>query len=395
MKTASSIAFALGALLVFASPRVAKAQTDCLACHGDKSLQDASGHSVGVDAGTFGASLHGSMKCGDCHTTIKDYPHPDQVTPVKCESCHTGEAERLVGSVHANRPEHSCTSCHGDAHAIFPKGDPRSAVYPLNIPHTCGNCHGNDDLAKKHGLPNVYPMYIDSIHGFALIKEGLLVAANCQSCHGSHHILNHTDPQSPTYKTNIPKTCGTCHAGIAANYAGGVHGKAVAAGDLHAPVCSDCHTAHAILQPTEATFRMQSTPICGSCHKDKLSTYRDTFHSQLGSLGGYVETARCWDCHGAHDVLPASDPRSPVNKANLVQTCGKCHAGANASFVQYQPHANARNRKLNPALYFIRLFMNLLLASVLTFFVIHTVLWLIRSRYDQIKKKAATGGKNA
>jgi nitrate/TMAO reductase-like tetraheme cytochrome c subunit len=45
---------------------------------------------------------------------------------------------------------------------------------------------------------------------------------------------------------------------------------------------------------------MQSTPICGSCHKDQLATYRDTFHSQLGLLGGYVETARCWDCHGAH-----------------------------------------------------------------------------------------------
>jgi hypothetical protein len=50
---------------------------------------------------------------------------------------------------------------------------------------------------------------------------------------------------------------------------------------------------------------------------------------------------------------------------------------------------------LNPALYFIRLFMNLLLASVLTFFVIHTVLWLIRARYDQVKRKAAEGGKNA
>jgi hypothetical protein len=39
--------------------------------------------------------------------------------------------------------------------------------------------------------------------------------------------------------------------------------------------------------------------------------------------------------------------------------------------------------------------MNLLLASVLTFFVIHTVLWLIRSRYDQIKRKKAEGGNNA
>ena len=391
MKTASSIAFALGALLVIAMPRVAQAETDCLSCHGDKSLQDAAGHSVGVDAGVFGASLHGSLKCGDCHTTIKDYPHPDQVTPVQCENCHTGEAEGLVGSVHANRAEHPCTSCHGDAHAIFPKNDPRSAVYPLNIPRTCGNCHGNNDLAKKHGMPNVYPMYLDSIHGFALSKEGLLVAANCQNCHGSHHILSHTDPQSPTYKTNIPKTCGQCHAGITANYLGGVHGKAIAAGNLNAPVCSDCHTAHAILQPTEATFRMQSTPICGSCHKDKLSTYRDTFHSQLGSLGGYVETARCWDCHGAHDVLPASDPRSPIAPANLVATCGKCHAGANASFVQYQPHANAHNRKLNPALFFIRLFMNLLLAGVLAFFAIHTILWLIRSRYQQIKTRPAKG----
>jgi predicted CXXCH cytochrome family protein len=394
MKIAFTIALVLGALLVVAAPRVAQAEADCLGCHGDKSLQDAAGHSVGVDAGTFGASLHGSMKCGDCHTTIKDYPHPDQVTPVKCESCHTGEAEGLVGSVHANRAEHPCTSCHGDAHAIFSKSDPRSAVYPLNVPHTCGNCHGNDALAKKHGLPNVYPLYIDSIHGFALSKEGLLVAANCQSCHGSHHILSHADPQSPTYKTNIPKTCGQCHAGITANYLGGVHGKAVASGNLNAPVCSDCHTAHAILQPTEATFRMQSTPICGSCHKDKLSTYRDTFHSQLGSLGGYVETARCWDCHGAHDVLPASDPRSPIAPANLVATCGKCHAGANASFVQYQPHANAHNRKLNPALFYIRLFMNLLLAGVLAFFAIHTILWLIRSRYQQVKTRSAKGGKN-
>ena len=181
-------------------------------------------------------------------------------------------------------------------------------------------------------------------------------------------------------------------------YDAGIHGEQIARGNLNAPVCTDCHTAHAILRPTEAAFRMQSTPICGSCHKEQLSTYRDTFHSQLGSLGGYVETARCWDCHGAHQVLPASDPNSPINKASLVQTCGKCHAGANESFVQYQPHADPRNRQLNPGLYFVRLFMNLLLIGVLTFFVIHTLLWLIRSRYAQIKnspRRAANGGKDA
>jgi len=397
MKTVSSITLIFAASVLLATlPCAVRAQTDCLSCHADATLQDASGHSVAVDATKFHASIHGNLQCSNCHTDIKDYPHPEKRTPVKCESCHADEAAGLVGSVHASpSAEHPCTSCHGDAHSIFPKEDPKSAVYPLNIPRTCGTCHGNDAMARKHGLNNVYPLYIDSIHGFALSKEGLLVAANCMSCHGSHHILSHKDPQSSTYRTNIPKTCGSCHAGITSEYLSGIHGKALAAGKLNAPVCSDCHNAHAIEQPTAAAFRMQSTPICGNCHKEKFATYRDTFHSQLSSLGGYVETARCWDCHGAHEILPASDPQSPVAPANLVRTCGRCHAGANLSFVQYQPHANARNRKLNPALYFIRLFMNLLLASVLTFFVIHTILWLIRSRYEQVKSKSAEGGKHA
>ena len=397
MKSIFSIPLTLiaGAILMAAGPLRAQSKADCLTCHADAGLQDASGHSVSVDEHKFGSSTHGSLDCVNCHATIKSYPHPDKITPVACDTCHTDEAKGLAGSVHSNANDHPCTSCHGNAHEIFPKSDPRSAVYPLNVPRTCSACHADNGMAKKHGLASVYPSYIDSIHGFALSKEGLLVAANCQSCHGSHHILSRKDPQSQTYKANVPETCGKCHAGITENYLGGVHGKAVAAGNMKAPVCSDCHTAHAILQPTEAAFRTQSTPICGSCHTDKFSTYRDTFHSQLGSLGGYVETARCWDCHGAHDVLPASDPRSPINEANLIATCGKCHAGANASFVKYQPHANARNRKLNPALFFIRLFMNLLLASVLTFFVIHTVLWLIRSRVDQVKRKAAEGGNHA
>ena len=384
----------MAAFLAGMAPGRLSAQTDCLACHADQSMQDSAGHSIAVDGKKFKSSIHGSLECSSCHADIKEYPHPEHMAPVKCDTCHSDEETAVTGSVHAQASKHPCTSCHGDAHSIVPRSDPNSAVYPLNIPRTCGTCHGNDAMAKQHGLPNVYPAYMDSIHGFALSKGGLLVAANCQSCHGSHNILSHKDPKSSTYKTNIPKTCGSCHAKIDADYENGVHGKALTAGDLNAPVCTDCHTTHAILQPTEAAFRMQSTPICGSCHKDKFTTYRDTFHSQLGLLGGYVETARCWDCHGAHEVLSATDSRSLIAPANLVQTCGRCHAGANQSFVQYQPHANSRDRKLNPALYYVRLFMNILLISVLTFFVLHTLLWLIRSRYEQIKNKSE-GGKDA
>jgi len=371
------------------------AQAECLACHGDKSMQDANGHSLAVDGDKFGKSVHGSMDCKACHADIKEYPHPEKPAKVDCSKCHADPASTLATSVHKSKADHPCTSCHGSAHEIFPKTDSRSAVYPLNVPKTCGQCHGTNGMAAKHGLDTVFPKYMDSIHGFALSKEGLLVAANCQSCHGSHGILSRKDPASPTNKANVSKTCGACHAKIADDYMGGAHGHALAKGDMKAPVCTDCHTAHQILQPTESAFRMQSTPICGSCHKDKLSTYRDTFHSQLGLLGGYVETARCWDCHGAHKILPTANPESPVNQANLVKTCGRCHQGANVNFVQYQPHANAHDRKMNPHLFYIRLFMNLLLASVLTFFVIHTGLWLIRARYNQMKHKGQEGGDNA
>ncbi|HVC89034.1 MAG TPA: cytochrome c3 family protein [Acidobacteriaceae bacterium] len=356
---------------------------DCLACHADKTLQNAAGKSVAVDGDTFHASVHSGLSCTDCHSSVKGFPHPDHPAAVQCTTCHADQTKGLEGSVHAAASPGGCLSCHGSPHAIFPKDDARSAVYPLNIPRTCGTCHGSERLAKKYGLQNVYSVYMDSIHGYAVSKEGLLVAANCMSCHGSHHILSHKNPKSPTYKANIPATCGTCHGGVNDEYLGGVHGKAVASGNMKAPVCTDCHTAHAILQPTLATFRMQSTPICGSCHQGRFATYGDTFHSQLGLLGGYVQTARCWDCHGAHEILPASDPRSPVAPGNLIKTCGKCHADANASFVQYQPHANPRNRRLNPALYYIRLFMNLLLWSVLGFFALHTLLWFIRSKREQ------------
>ncbi|MGA8041422.1 MAG: cytochrome c3 family protein, partial [Terracidiphilus sp.] len=358
-------------------------------------MQNAAGHNISVDGKTFSASIHGSLKCNDCHHDIKAYPHPDKIAQVECKTCHADPATELAGSVHSAAKDHPCTSCHGDAHAIFPKSDARSAVYPLNIPRTCGACHGNDAMAKKHGLPNVMSGYMDSIHGSALSRDGLLVAANCQSCHGSHHILSRNNPQSLTYKTNIPNTCGTCHAKIATELAAGAHGQALAKGNPNAPVCTDCHTAHNIVQPDQAAFRTHTAPLCGSCHADKASTYRDTFHSQLSLLGGYVETARCWDCHGAHDVLPASDPRSMIAAGNLVTTCGQCHTNANARFVKYQPHANARDWKTSPELYVVRLFMNLLLVSVLVFFLIHTILWLVRARIEQVKNRAGNGGKNA
>jgi Cytochrome c7 and related cytochrome c/Doubled CXXCH motif (Paired_CXXCH_1) len=363
----------IAAMLAVAAAAVLRAapapDSLCLACHDEK-------------AAPFHSSVHSVLGCTACHSDINGFPHPEHVAKVNCGSCHSDVASALASSVHAHASQQACAACHGDVHAIVAVKDPKSPVYPLNLPRTCGQCHGNKKFAEEHHLPDVYSQYMDSIHGFALTQDGLLVAATCSSCHGAHDILAPGNPKSRTYRTNVPATCGSCHKGIEQQYFRGIHGKALQAGNGLAPVCTNCHTAHQIADVREVSFQMKTTATCGSCHQEKYGTYRDTFHAQVSALG-YIETAHCWDCHGEHDILPQSDPKSPVAQANLVQTCGKCHDGANASFVTYSPHADPHNAQAYPALHASAIFMNFLLAGVLGFFALHTLLWFIRSRAER------------
>jgi hypothetical protein len=361
----AAVLLTLGTGLAWAAPA---ADSLCLGCHSEKEAP-------------FHSSVHSALGCTACHSDIKGFPHPEQVAKVNCGSCHTGAASQLTASVHAKAGKQACASCHNDAHTIIAVKDPKSPVYPLNLPRTCGGCHGDKKFVQQHHLPDVYAQYMDSIHGFALTKDGLLVAATCSSCHGAHDILDPKNVKSRTNRANIPATCGACHGGIEQKYREGIHGQAFAARDTKAPVCINCHTAHEITDVRNASFQMKTTATCGSCHQERFGTYRDTFHAQVSALG-YVETAHCWDCHGEHDILPRSDPKSMVAQANLIQTCGKCHEGANASFVTYSPHADAHNAQAYPILHASAIFMNLLLAGTLGFFALHTVLWFIRSRAE-------------
>jgi len=63
-----------------------------------------------------------------------------------------------------------------------------------------------------------------------------------------------------------------------------------------------------------------------------------------------------------------------------------CHAGANASFVQYQPHANAHNRKLNPALLLHRVVHEPVAGERADILLDSYDLWLIRQRLEQVKR---------
>jgi cytochrome b subunit of formate dehydrogenase len=53
---------------------------------------------------------------------------------------------------------------------------------------------------------------------------------------------------------------------------------------------------------------------------------------------GSKTAADCASCHGAHEILPSTDPQSPTNKKNLATTCGKCHPGAQERFASGNVH---------------------------------------------------------
>lgn len=364
------------------------ANDDCLACHGDTTAKRDDGRTIAVDAKRFETSKHGPMACVDCHqdlAAISEFPHQAKLRPVDCASCHDGPAAKYAAGVHGRSREKgqtlaaACGDCHG-THDILGAADPASPTSHLNLPRTCSTCHGSLDVIKRANIEigDVATRYHDSIHGKALEKSGLVVAPSCVDCHGNHDIKRKTDAESKVSRANVPVTCGKCHEGILQKYEKGVHAAALKKGDSRAPVCSDCHTPHSIQRADTDAWRLSVTRECGTCHVESMRTFRDTFHGQVTALG-FVRVATCADCHGAHDIFPRSDARSAVSPARLVGTCGRCHSGATASFVRYDPHADRHVKTHNATLYYAGKFMNVLLLAVFAFFGLHTVLWLQRS----------------
>jgi nitrate/TMAO reductase-like tetraheme cytochrome c subunit len=367
---------------------------DCLTCHDDDSLKRADGRAVTVRKAVFGGSVHGVLACVDCHADLAhaELPHPEKLAKVNCASCHDGPVALYQQSAHAaaraggSDVAATCASCHG-IHDIRGSRDPASRTYHLNIAATCAACHGNQAVIDKGHIQagDVASPFRDSIHGRALSRSGLLVAPTCSDCHGPHDIRRKSDPASRVAMANVPATCGKCHEGIAHEFAGSVHATVLAKGGNGAPACQTCHTAHAIQHADNAEWQLTVVNQCGSCHFEKLKTYRDTFHGQVTNLG-FRAVATCADCHGNHRILAARDPASPVAPANLVKTCGKCHANAGANFVKYDPHADKHDRDRNAALYFAAKGMQILLFVTFGFFGLHTALWLARALKDRGQK---------
>ncbi len=365
------------------------ADQDCLGCHGNVNLKSKDGRSMFVDVTKLQNSVHSKISCSQCHNMV----NPSLVRPCKgitanvdCSICHASEGEQFAESIHGqllakNNPNApTCEECHG-SHYVLSNKNPMSPIFHTNIPTLCAKCHRKGEPAavryvgKEH---NIVHNYIESIHGKGLLQAGLTVTATCTDCHTAHHQLPASDPNSSVNRKNIAATCGKCHYGIEKKIDKSVHSPLITKTNKKLPVCNDCHTAHRITRTDLAGFRLEIMKICGNCHKNYAKSYFNTYHGQVSRLG-YAKTAKCWDCHGAHYILPVENPKSYLSFKNKVQTCKKCHEGANKQFAGYFTHATHHEPVKYPFLFWTFWGMTGLLVG--TFFIAgaHTLLWLPRS----------------
>ncbi|HEX3985060.1 MAG TPA: cytochrome b/b6 domain-containing protein [Acidobacteriaceae bacterium] len=317
-------------LLVFLTGSSARAQSasECLVCHGASTgLKNSEGKSIAVNPSTHMRGPHSDMGCLDCHAGASAQTHNAKTAAASCVTCHADSAKDLASGAHAalGNPNdpQTCIACHGTNNV-------KKAVTGAQF---CATCH-TTEVAQ----------YRNSVHGRAH-DHGNGDVPTCQSCHGSTHTaLAATDPRSPVSKGRLPDTCGSCHSDprLAAKYMfaevrpvqayrQSVHGRAVEQGNQNAATCNDCHGTHDILpasDPQSKIWKQNVAATCGRCHAAVYQTYASSIHGQAVAKG-VLQAATCTDCHNEHRILAPGDPGSPVYMANVSQeACSRCHADA-------------------------------------------------------------------
>jgi predicted CXXCH cytochrome family protein len=316
---------------LFKSDVHASSGISCADCHGGNPRSDDMEAAMSKDARFIGVPKSDGISnvCASCHS------NPDRMQKFGSK-LPTGQWDKLQQSIHG-KPGTSggtriaqCTACH-PAHGVLSKSNPRSPVYPLNVVATCTRCHSNAAYMRSYNpalAVDQLDKYRTSVHGM-LNAKGDSKVAECASCHGSHDILPHTEPNSHVYAISLPHTCARCHSDTAYmkeyriptdqydKYARSVHGIALLQKkDVGAPACNSCHGNHGATPPGVESISM----VCGTCHALNAEMFAGSPHKKAFDQRKLPE---CATCHGNHEIIAASDALLGTSKEAV---CSRCHS---------------------------------------------------------------------
>ncbi|HEX6362445.1 MAG TPA: cytochrome c3 family protein, partial [Albitalea sp.] len=271
------------------------ANDGCVQCHKpDKKIEvaaaDGKTRKLGsIDHEAFAKGVHAKMQCVDCHSNVVDSQAQHRLagpSTVTCAGCH----EKLWSEARA-----------------------------------AGAAEAKPGLGK---VAQNIEAYRRSFHVRKSKDDPTKVLADCHECHDTHGFNVPRDRKSQAYvdwRRQVPELCGSCHDDHLESYQDSVHGKQIAEKtDGKGAVCIDCHTTHEITNTSLVSFKLLMPKECGDCHEESLKTYRDTYHGQRTQLGD-AQAAKCFDCHGSHEIKKVADKDSMVHPDNRLETCQECH----------------------------------------------------------------------
>jgi nitrate/TMAO reductase-like tetraheme cytochrome c subunit len=248
---------------------------------------------------------------------------------------------------------------------------------PSPNPDTASECVG------CHALPGI------TVADDGRYRPGLYVTADalkgsvhadftCVTCHSALTANMHARRDAAR------ESCHTCHQQQYDAYEAGYHGSKGTEGPK--PTCITCHGNHDVQDPETRDFVHRASEQCARCHSEMNERFQSGNAFGMDTHLAGEDVATCVDCHSYHLVLPASDPRSPVNKANILTTCRKCHTNAPPNFADVELHLAQVPIPNDPRLRIVTIYMLTLLIGTFAFFGYLTVLG-IRHEWRRVNRR--------
>jgi hypothetical protein len=237
-----------------------KSGLSCSGCHGGDPTKEDMDEAMDPKAGYTGVPSKKDIPqfCGKCHSDIKIMREYQPRIPVD-------QTDQYFTSIHGQKLKQGdqkvadCTNCH-TGHGILSAKDPRSTVYPLNIPETCNQCHGDADYMHDYKIPtNQFDEFAKSVHGIKLLEDHDTGSPACNDCHGNHGAM-------PPGINSISHVCGMCHVNNMQYFSTSKMGEVFTEQELHA--CEECHGNHNVLKTSDEMVGVGEESTCINCHEN-------------------------------------------------------------------------------------------------------------------------------
>ncbi len=190
----------------------------------------------------------------------------------------------------------------------------------------CLGCHSDAAKVKDITLPSgeTLSLLISPEHLAQSVHTQ--VGIECEACHSNISTYPHPK-QEYTSKRELSRayyqSCQKCHSTNYSKTQDSMHAQAATAGNLDAPVCTDCHGAHDVRPADEPRALISET--CSKCHGPIVEAYRKSVHGAVLIGEDNPDVPVCTDCHGVHNI---QDPRTEQFRAQSPEMCAGCHANA-------------------------------------------------------------------